>query len=113
MKIVYIQFCMTIETSNALPIRIERLVPILLGRSLDGKPIRQTLFGHEITDEGALEVDLVLPSTFSFESLSPLGSLSLTRLSGDGTLRTSDIDLRPQPMSAAYKQLTLLAEDCK
>lgn len=108
MSCVMIRLVLTIESCNGMPIQIERLVPIQLGRNLDGSPIPSLSAAPGIVNEGVLEVDLVLPPTAAFEFPSPPLQVSISRLAPNGTLATSETALRPQPMSPAYKQLTLL-----
>ena len=108
MNCVMIRLVLTIESCNGMPIRIERLVPIQLGRNLDGSPIPSLSAVPEITNEGVLEVDLVLPPTAAFEFPSRPLQVSISRLAPNGTLATSETCLQPQPKSAAYSQLELL-----
>jgi len=103
-----IRLVLTIESCNGIPIQIERLVPIQLGRNLDGSAIVHPLAAPGTANEGVLEVDLVLPSTCAFEFPSPPLEVSISRFSPNGTLATSESAVQPQPKSRAYTQLELL-----
>jgi len=109
MTTVTIRLVLTLTSLNAMPIRIDRIVPIKLGVHADGTPIRQSFFSHGIANEGELELDLVLPPNASFEFPSLPLTGGITHVYVDGKTKTGEICERPQPMSQAYKQLTLLA----
>lgn len=113
MTVAKIRLVLTIETSNAHPIRIERLVPIQLGRNLDGSAIVDLPFGPGTANEGVLEVDLVLPPTAVFEFPSRPLEVSISRLAPNGTLATFETCLQPRPKSHVYTQLELLAAKYK
>lgn len=113
MKSVMIRLVLTLTSPNAMPIRIDRLVPIAVGRNLDGSTIAHWLNDHETSNEGVLEVDLALPPTASFEFPSPPVTVSIARLAPDGLLKTSGSDVSPQPKTPAYSQLELLGAKYK
>lgn len=108
MTVAMIRLVLTIESCNGMPIQIERLVPIQLGRNLDGSPIASLSAVPGTANEGVLEVDLVLPSTAVFEFPSPPLQVSISRLAPNGILATSETAVQPQPKSPAYTQLKLL-----
>lgn len=111
MKTVTIQLVLTLTSPNAMPIQIRKRVSIALGRNLDGTPMTSLFDDPGTQHEGVLEVDLSLPPTASFEfpTLPLRGGIS--RLAPDGKLFCQEISSQPMPMSRAYRQLTLLAEE--
>ena len=108
MTTVMIQLWLTIELPNSQPIRLSRLVPIQLGRNLDGSPIRYPLGGHGTANEGVLEVDFHLTPNVETEFQSQTLQVSISRISPSGTLATSETAVQSQPIPPAYKQLKLL-----
>lgn len=108
MTTVMIRLVLTIEIPKSHPLRLERLVPIQLGRNLDGSPIRYPLGGPGTANEGVLEVDLVQIPNVETEFQSQTLEVSISRFAPNGTLATSETCLRPQPTSPAYRQLKLL-----
>lgn len=113
MNCAMIRLVLTIEIPNSLPLRLERLVPIQLGRNLDGSPIHNPLSSPGTANEGVLEVDLVQIPSVETEFQSQKLEVCITRFAPNGTLATSETCLRPQPSSRAYRQLKLLEEGCK
>lgn len=113
MKTVMIRLVLTLTSPNAMPIRIDRLVPIAVGRNLDGSTIAHWLNDRETSNEGVLEVDLSLPPTASFEFPSPPVTVSIARLAPNGTLATSETCALPQPKTPVYSQLELLGAEYK
>lgn len=108
MKTVMIRLVLTLTSPNGMPIQIDRLLPIAVGRNLDGSTIPHWLNDRETSNECVLEVDLDLPSTAAFEFPSQPVKVSLSRLAPDGTLAVSRSDATPQPKSKVYTKLESL-----
>lgn len=113
MNSVTVQLVLTLTSPNAMPIQIRKSVTIALGRNLDGSAKLPSYLYPGTNNEGELEVDLVLPPNASFEFPSlPLQAV-ISYVAPDGVLKTVETASRPQPMSLAYRQLTLLSEEYK
>lgn len=113
MNSVTVLLSLTLTSPNAMPIHFDKRVTIMLGRNLDGSAMTPSLLYPGKVNEGVLEVDLILPPNASFEFPSLPLQGSITRVSPDGVLRLEEIAAQPQPMTQAYRQLTLLGEEYK
>lgn len=111
MKTVTVQFVLTLESPNGMPIRFQRSVAIKLGTRLDGTPILDWVSGLQREDVGALEVSLALPPTAAFEFPSPPVEVTVTRVEPDGVLRSAKTCQRVSPKTELYRQIELLAEE--
>jgi hypothetical protein len=105
---VSIQLVLTIEIPGCHPIRIDRRVPITLGRTLEGKPMHSLFDAPGTQRVGAAEVDLRIEAVESLAPLCTRLSLATSSICADGILRTVEIYATPQPKSPAYTQLELI-----
>ena len=110
---VQIRFVLTIEIPYFRTIRIDKTVPIVLGRTVAGISTANSLLYPGTQGAGEVEVDL------SFSAIDPLApqcsllSLGITRLGSDGIVKTSEIDLQLRPKSKACTQLEMFLAECK
>jgi hypothetical protein len=107
---VQIRLVLTIEIPYFRTIRIDRTVPIVLGRTVSGVSNGDSILYPGIQGGGEVEVDL------SFSAIDPLApqcsrlSLGITRLGLNGILKLSETDVPLLPKSQAYTQLELIQE---
>lgn len=110
---VLIRLSLIVETPGNLPRRIDKLVPIVLGRTLLGDSIPDTALFPGTQGEGEVEVHLDLTTIDALESRCTQLSLGITQLGSNGIVKTSETDVPLLPKSEAYRQLELIQEAYK